>query len=151
MSFGNVGETLVPMMIFAIPIIAIVGGISARIARTFARARIQELLIQERIKAIEKGITPPSSAPLPNDMLEEFDYGQPASHWAFGLRVWGAILLAVSLAVMFALYHTGETDAYVWMSIPSSVGLVLLIASFFVPKPKGDRALRGMPHAPPQA
>ena len=151
MSFGNVSETLVPLMVFAIPIIAIVGGISARIARTFARARVQELLIQERIKAMEKGIVPPTAAPLPEDLMDEYEYSQPASHRAFGMRVGGAILLAISGALMFALYQTGEAEAYVWMTIPGSIGLVLLIASFFVPKNARERAARGLPTPPPRA
>ncbi len=137
MSFGGIGEALVPILIFSIPIIAIVGGIGSRIARTMARARIQELLIQERIKAMEKGITPPAQAPMMDPDVDAGLFVQSHDQRVFGLRLGGGIALAVGLALMFAMWSTtGATEAWVWMTIPASIGAALFIGSFFVPKPR---------------
>jgi hypothetical protein len=42
-----------------IPIVAIIGGITAAIVGTVMRARVRELEIRERIAMIEKGLVPP--------------------------------------------------------------------------------------------
>ena len=47
------------MVIFLIPIVAIIGGISVAIAATISRGRVRELQIRERIAMIEKGLVPP--------------------------------------------------------------------------------------------
>jgi hypothetical protein len=46
-------------MVFLIPIVAIIGGITAAIVATVMRARVRELEIKERIAMIEKGLVPP--------------------------------------------------------------------------------------------
>lgn len=141
MSFGGFGEAIAPILIFSIPIIAIVGGISSRITRTMARARIQELLIQERIKAMEKGITPPAQVPMLDPEIESGLYVQSHEQRVFGLRLGGGIAIAVGLALMFALYSTtGASEAWVWMSIPAAIGAALFIGSFFVPKSRQYQA-----------
>src|ERR1700756_1339921 len=49
----------VPVMIFTIPIVAIVGGIIFSIGKTVMRPRVRELEIRERIAMIERGLVPP--------------------------------------------------------------------------------------------
>jgi hypothetical protein len=46
-------------LVFMIPIVAIIGGITAAIVGTVMRARVRELEIRERIAMIEKGLVPP--------------------------------------------------------------------------------------------
>ncbi len=46
-------------VVFLIPIVAIIGGITAAIVATVMRARVRELEIKERIAMIEKGLVPP--------------------------------------------------------------------------------------------
>lgn len=46
-------------LVFMIPIVAIVGGITAAIVATVMRARVRELEIRERIALIERGLVPP--------------------------------------------------------------------------------------------
>jgi hypothetical protein len=45
--------------VFLIPIVAIVGGLTAGIVSIITRGRIRELEIRERIAMIEKGLVPP--------------------------------------------------------------------------------------------
>lgn len=45
--------------VFLIPIVAIIGGITAGIVSTVMRARVRELEIRERIAMIERGLVPP--------------------------------------------------------------------------------------------
>src|SRR5207248_4823258 len=52
------GETFLPFLIFSIPIVAIVGGITAGIVRTLGNQRLMELAQRERIAAIERGVDP---------------------------------------------------------------------------------------------
>src|SRR5262249_12490809 len=63
--FGFEPEAFIPYMIFAIPIVAIVGGITIAIVRSLGRQRLIELAQQERIAAIQRGIEPSKLAPLP--------------------------------------------------------------------------------------
>lgn len=46
-------------LVFLIPIVAIIGGITSAIVATVMRARVRELEIKERIAMIEKGLVPP--------------------------------------------------------------------------------------------
>lgn len=46
-------------LVFMIPIVAIIGGITSAIVATVMRARVRELEIRERIAMIEKGLVPP--------------------------------------------------------------------------------------------
>ncbi|MBI5837436.1 MAG: hypothetical protein HZB25_09340 [Candidatus Eisenbacteria bacterium] len=137
---GTIGA-FIPIVAFAIPIVAIVGGIATKIAKTMARARIEEQLIQERIKCIERGITPPPIAP--GLATAGFDPDEDApriqdpnlyhQNRVFGLRLGGAITMAVAMAVGFGLAYSEHDTAWVWMTIPAAVGMCLIIASFFVP------------------
>src|SRR5258706_9749402 len=54
----------VPFLVFAIPIVAIVGGITAGIVRSLGQQPLAELAAPERLAAIERGI-PPSQLPPP--------------------------------------------------------------------------------------
>ena len=47
------------VVVFFIPIVAIIGGISVAIAEIISRGKIRELQIRERIAMIEKGLVPP--------------------------------------------------------------------------------------------
>ncbi len=137
--FWDISGTLVPMMIFSIPIVAIVGGIASRIAQTTARARIQELLIQERIKAIEKGMVPPTAPPMmdlggdsPEYPIMPMQYQR--RRMIFGLRLGAMICILVGGTISWALWATGEGEAWHFLMIPVAVGVALLIGSMFVPQ-----------------
>ena len=56
---------LIPIVAMFIPIVAIVGGITAAIFRTVGQQKVAEWAMKERIAAIEKGIDPATLPPLP--------------------------------------------------------------------------------------
>src|SRR5881397_1353510 len=64
-------ESFIPIVALAIPIVAIIGGITAGIIRTLGRQRLIELAQRERIAAIERGVDPAKLTPLPVDALDD--------------------------------------------------------------------------------
>ncbi len=154
--FSFDGGDFVPIMIFAIPIVAIVGGITAGIVRTLGQQRLIELAQRERIAAIEKGIDPSKLPPLPihtdNDDLAAMYMSprQAALRRAQGLLIGGLVTLAVGIGLGIMLYvlPTGNDGQGVWAVglIPGLVGVALLLSSFIVrgSAPEDDRP----PHNP---
>ena len=148
----DVGD-FVPIIALSIPIVAIVGGITAGIVRTLGRQRLIELAQRERIAAIERGVDPAKLAPLPVSALDD----EPES-WAMtqfdrdrrraqGLMIGGIVTLAVGLGLM-AFLNFIEQNENVWAVgiIPATVGIALLLSSWLVrPKHNGGGPM------PPQA
>jgi hypothetical protein len=127
-----------------IPIVAIVGGITAAIFRTHGQARIAELAMKERIAAIEKGIDPSTLPPAPS--LASFenresvrDPREQAEETAQGLLIGGVVTVAAGLGVGLLLWLLPAAASLNLWSIglvPGLVGVGLLIASFLVrPRP----------------
>jgi hypothetical protein len=93
---------------FLIPIVAIIGGITAGIVSTVTRGRVRELEIRERIAMIERGIVPPpESDPETFDRrmqsVQQFQRG----HVAPRHRSAGVILIAVGLGLVVLLTYAG--------------------------------------------
>ena len=137
-------DVFVPFLVFSIPIIAIVGGITAGIVKTISRHRLIELAQRERIAMIERGLDPSKLPPLPmgeiaaeSPLVSEVDYARRRSQ---GLLIGGLVTLAVGLSLGVMLYFVadaGEGDHGVWAVglIPMAIGIALLMSSFFV-RPK---------------
>jgi hypothetical protein len=137
-------DVFVPFLVFSIPIIAIVGGITAGIVRTVSRHRLIELAQRERIAMIERGLDPSKLPPLPMSeiadampLLSQADYARRRSQ---GLMIGGLVTLAVGLSLGVMLYFiadVGEGEHGVWAVglIPLAIGLALLISAFLV-RPK---------------
>ena len=143
-TYWGAGE-FVPLVALAIPIVAIVGGITAGIVRSLGRQRLIELAQRERIAAIERGIDPSKLAPLPVAALDdEPEMWNLSPHdrdrrRAQGLMIGGIVTLAVGLGLMAFLNVIEEHDN-VWAVgiIPSTIGLALLLSSWLVrPKRNG--------------
>lgn len=141
-NFGIGPDVIAPVLVFSIPILAIVGGITAGIVKTVSRHRLIELAQRERIAMIERGLDPSKLPPLPIDE----DLG-PATHWtrtdyarrrAQGLMIGGFVTLAVGISLGVMLYYVADEPG-VWAvgAIPGAVGLALLVSGFLV-RPKGD-------------
>src|SRR5438477_12988592 len=97
---GDITGSLVGMMVFAIPIVAIIGGITAGIVRILSQHRLQELAARERIAAIERGVDPSKLPPAP--VIVEDSYGVAArdpKHRYQGLMIGGLVTLAVGIAL----------------------------------------------------
>jgi hypothetical protein len=139
--FGFHGEEFIPIMIFSIPIIAIMGGITAGIVKTLGRQRLIELAQQERIAAIQRGVDVTKLPPLPGIGDEEDGLGlsgpERDRRRAQGLLIGGIVTTAISagLIVFFLLI---QPDEHTWAVgvIPAAAGFALLISSWIV-QPKG--------------
>ncbi len=134
--FGFDAEILIPIFAMAIPVVAIVGGITAGIVRMILKARVLELAQRERIAAIERGIDPSKLSPLPLGV--EVDEGpvfqsprQATLHRARGLLVGGIVTLSVGIGLGLMLLFLNDGSEHVWAVglIPALVGLALLVSS----------------------
>ena len=141
--FGFDGGDFIPFLVFSIPIIAIVGGITAGIVKTLGRQRLMELAQQERIAAIQRGVDISKLPPLPNLGLDEDDLLNVSGpdrerRRAQGLLIGGIITLAVS-AGLIAFFTLIQPDENIWAVgiIPGAAGLALLLSAWIV-QPKGS-------------
>jgi hypothetical protein len=142
---------LIPLLALSIPIVAIVGGITAGIFRMFQRQRAFEMIQRERIAAIERGLDPDKIASLQRPLMYD-DHGlytDPRMAYERrrqSLLIGGTVTLFVGIAL--AVFLNGVTDGddkNVWMVglIPAAVGVALLLSSMLI-RPIG-------PGNPPQS
>jgi len=150
-------DVVVPMLVFAIPIIAVGGGITAGIVRSFGQQRMLELAQRERIAAIERGIDPAKLPPLPqfaNDFgpLTYSPY-EAQKRRAQGLTIGGLVVTFAGIGIAaFFLVTRIEWDRDFWSIglIPMFVGIALLIAARIVwPKDSEAHDDHGGLHRPP--
>ena len=153
--FGFDGGILVPIFSMAIPIVAIVGGITAGIVRMVLKARAMELAQRERIAAIERGVDISKLPPLPgtidgDDTPLFYSPRQAALHRSRGLLVGGIVTLAVGigLGVMLAVLNDGSERVWAVGMIPAMIGLALLISSVVMRRAADeDQVQQGPPRA----
>jgi hypothetical protein len=146
----DIGD-FVPIVALSIPIVAIIGGITAGIIRTLGRQRLIELAQRERIAAIERGVDPAKLAPLPVAALDDEPESWTMSQFdrdrrrAQGLMIGGIVTLAVGLGLMaFLNIMDDHGNAWAVGIIPATIGCALLLSSFLV-RPKGDGSGTSMP------
>ena len=139
---GDLEDTILPIMVFSIPIVAIVGGITMGIVRTMTQSRIVENAQRERIAAIQAGIDPSKLPPIPNtdfgestDVVRDPETGQRRR--TNGLMVGGVVTLftGIGLAVFFLFMDAGSNSWAIGM-IPAFIGFGLLLSAFLV-RPRG--------------
>ena len=135
----NAGD-LIPLMALSIPIVAIVGGITAGIVRMLQRQRAFEMIQRERIAAIERGLDPDKIASLQRPLLYD-DHGvytdpvMASEHRRQGLMIGGLVTLFVGIALSVFLYGVADHEEHsVWLvgMIPAAVGVALLLSSFLI-------------------
>lgn len=142
MLIGNIGEALLPIMIFAVPLVAIVGGITMGIVKTLTQSRVIENAQRERIAAIQAGIDPARLPALPNMDLEEMRDATINPEVAQRRRVNG--IMTGGLVTLFAGVGLG---LFLWIAddggvswavgiIPAFVGIALLLSAMLV-RPRG--------------
>ena len=135
-------QDFIPFMIFAIPIVAIVGGITAGIVKTVTDSKIMDNAQRERLAAIQRGIELDKLPPLPvlgaasGDMLAAFNPGAAQFHRAQGLLIGGVITLAAGIGIATMLYFIadGSDGDRVWAVgiVPAFIGIALLLSSWIV-------------------
>jgi hypothetical protein len=145
MAIMDIGsEVFVPIMIFSIPIVAIVGGITAGIVKIIAHHRMIELAQRERIAAIERGIDPSKLPPLPAAAMDEggsvyvshYDYSRRRSQ---NMMIAGIITLLVGVGVSIFLRQVAGESVWAVGVIPALAGLGLLISAIIVRPHESDR------------
>lgn len=147
-------DTLIPLMALSIPIVAIVGGITAGIVRTMQRQRAFEMIQRERIAAIERGLDPDKIASLQRPIIFDDNrmFGDPvvvAEHRRQGILIGGIVTLFVGVALSIFLHEVadGSDGGRVWTVglIPAAVGVALILSSFLI------RPVGGGSGSPPQS
>jgi len=120
----------------AVPIVAIVGGITVAVVRTIGQQRLAELAHRERIAALERGMDPSKLPPPP-----VLDYG-PAYGTYSPLRRFHSLLIGGIICLVVGISIAGflkimETDKNAWSVglIPAGVGVALLLSAALV-KPR---------------
>jgi len=142
-------DDFISVFAMAIPIVAIVGGISVAIVRTIGQQRIAELAHRERIVAMERGVDPSKLPPPP-----VIDYGpaygtyNPLRRY-HGLLIGGIVCILVGISVAVFL-HLMETEKNAWAVglIPLGVGIALLLSAGVV-KPRNGNGSHGTPPSTP--
>jgi hypothetical protein len=120
--------TYAAVVVFLIPIVAIIGGISIAIAATISKGKIRELEIRERIAMIEKGMVPPPEvdpAGFDRAMVRYERLGGPRR----GLRRAGITIMGLGFGLAFLIAFAGD-------NIRAAIGvggfLVILGLAFLV-------------------
>ena len=121
------------LMVMAIPLVAIIGGLINAGLALHHRARLKELALRERIAMIEKGITPP-----PEVDPAAFDSGWEEREVRPGVeatrakhRTAGVILTGVGLGLMLLITLTAD-DMAIGIGVGGAVvilGIAFLINS----------------------
>jgi hypothetical protein len=125
---------LIPIILMiCLPLVAIVGGITAGIIKTTMRQRMLELSQRERIAAIERGIDPEKLPPLqiPEGLREKpgLTMEQRALRRSDLLTIWGLLILAFGLALIGLGFATQDPEAHAPGMIFAMMGLGLLAGS----------------------
>jgi hypothetical protein len=134
-------------LVLLIPIVAIVGGITVAIFRTYGQQKVAEWAMKERIAAIEKGLDPATLPPLPQvGDPEELATGamsprQRAIRTSEGLFIAGAITCfsGLGLALMFVLLDVGPRNLWSVGALAIFVGVGLLVSGGLVRQGASER------------
>jgi len=150
MMFHFNSDDFISIFAMAIPIVAIVGGITVAVVRTIGQQRLAELAHRERIAALERGVDPAKLPPVP-----VIDYGpaygtyNPLRRY-HGLLIGGIVCTVVGVAIAVFL-HLLETEKNAWAIglIPFGVGVALILSAGIV-KPRDGNGSHGAPPTPPR-
>ena len=121
-------DAITTLFIFAVPLLAIVGGIILGILRVLGQQRLAELVRKERIAAIERGVDPDKLPSLVGtDGYDVYGPGNGRLRRAHGLMIGGAVLLAIGISLV-VLLRSVEPEKSHWMLglLPFLVGVALL-------------------------
>jgi len=133
-------EFFIPFLVFAVPIVAIIGGITAGIVRMLGQQRLAELAARERLAAIERGIEPSKLPPMPGLTDDGWTgHGYDPNRRAQGLMIGGLVTLAVGIALSVLIWSTSdERSGWAVGLIPGLVGVALLLSAWIVMPKSGN-------------
>lgn len=137
-------DVIAPVLVFAIPIVAIAGGILAGIVRTVSSHRLMEAAIRERMALVAHGVDPEKlpttftigTAPGPGSV------GAVERFRAQGLLVAGFVTTVAGVA--WALVGGWSAEWEMWPDwtfgwVVAAVGIALLLSGVAI-WPRGKRA-----------
>jgi len=134
---------------FLIPIVAIVGGVTAGIVATISKGRVRELEIRERIAMIERGLMPPPEQDPAGfeRRMEAMDRMHTRSA-APRFRTAGIIIMSIGFGLMTLISFAGAVQEGIGVGgFLVILGLGFLVNSLFSsPSDRGPH-----PPAPPPA
>ena len=140
-------DDFISIFAMAIPIVAIVGGITVAVVRTIGQQRIAELAHRERIAALEHGVDPSKLPPAP-----VIDYGPAYGAYSplrryHGLLIGGIVCTVVGISIAaFLVVMESQKNAWAIGLIPVGVGVALLLSAQLV-KPRNGGTAGTPPHA----
>jgi len=124
---------------FAIPVIALIGGMTVAVIKITGQQRLAELERKERIAMIERGVDPAKLPPIMSAYSYENGRGGTGQmQKAHGLMIGGMICIAVGIGLMVFLFSI-EPNKAVWGIglMPFLGGIALLISAKVIwPKPE---------------
>ena len=151
-------DVVVPVMLFAIPVVAITGAILASVIRAISAHRLMEAAARERVALAARGV---DLARLPRGLGSELDPATWARARAQTLLVWGLVLTAggASLTVVSSMVDTevdlfwGVSDGRILGVVAAAAGLALLASGAILwPRARHGRdPAPSQPAAPPTA
>ena len=139
-------DVAVPFLVFAIPLVAIAGGILAYIIKIISNNRLMEVVVRERMALVAKGLDPDHLPPSVaaalggSSLISMRDFTR---HRAQGLLVAGFVTLAggtsyalVARSLAPEIWEGGDWSLGV---IAASIGLALILSGAII-WPRGHHA-----------
>jgi hypothetical protein len=137
-------DVFVPFLVFAVPIVAIAGGILAGIIRNISAHRLMEVAVRERMALIARGVDP---ARLPglsigagSGLFPLLSFADHSRLRAQGLLIGGFVTLmgGIALGAFLGLTESWESREWTVALVPVCIGIALLVSSVIVRAQGGD-------------
>lgn len=132
-------DVFVPFVVFAIPCVAIAGGILAGIIKTISAHRLMEAVVRERMALVARGVDPariPASAGGTLGGASWMSLRDVSRLRAQGLLVGGFVTLAggTSFAIVTRALDSSEWDGGDWTLgvVAASIGLALILSGVII-------------------
>jgi hypothetical protein len=139
-------DIFVPFLVFAVPIVAIAGGILAGIIRNLSAHRLMEVSVRERMALIARGVDPARIPGLPagagSGLFPLLSFADHSRFRAQGLLIGGLVTLlgGIALGAFMGLTEGWESREWTLALVPVAIGLALLASSAIVRAQGGDTA-----------
>ena len=141
-------DVFVPFLVFAVPIVAIAGGILAHIIKTISSHRLMETVVRERMALVAKGVDPDqfpvtvAGALGSSSLMSMHDLTRLRAQ---GLLVAGFVTLAggASFALVGGMLDSWDAGDWGIGVVAASIGIALLLSGAII-WPRGRSANPGM-------
>jgi hypothetical protein len=137
-------DLFVPFLVFAIPLVAIAGGILAGIIRSVSAHRLMEVVVRERMALIARGVDPARipglSAGAGPGLFPLLSFADHSRLRAQGLLVGGLVTLlgGTALGAFLGLTESWASREWTVALVPVSIGIALLVSNAIVRAQGGD-------------